>query len=189
MEAYKEELYHYGIQGQKWGIRRFQNEDGTLTEKGIARYSRKGVIKRELNATQEHIAENKRSKMMAEYRKDKALSKGEKENAKRFEQQVKDYDNLIKEGESITKDLLKVAERNNYKVESKEVKYYANAGNKAIASSTGMILGMTGGVVGGLAGAVVIGGGMSIADAITEKVTGVPSKVEGTKYKVKKQNV
>ena len=32
------ELYHHGIKGQRWGIRRFQNEDGTLTEAGKARY-------------------------------------------------------------------------------------------------------------------------------------------------------
>lgn len=32
-------LIHYGIQGQKWGVRRFQNEDGTLTPEGIRRYS------------------------------------------------------------------------------------------------------------------------------------------------------
>ena len=31
-------LVHYGIKGQQWGIRRFQNEDGTLTEEGKARY-------------------------------------------------------------------------------------------------------------------------------------------------------
>ena len=29
---------HHGILGQKWGIRRFQNEDGTLTEAGKTRY-------------------------------------------------------------------------------------------------------------------------------------------------------
>ena len=32
------ELYHHGIKGQKWGIRRYQNEDGTLTEAGRKRY-------------------------------------------------------------------------------------------------------------------------------------------------------
>ena len=31
-------FYHSGIKGQKWGVRRFQNEDGTLTEEGKQRY-------------------------------------------------------------------------------------------------------------------------------------------------------
>lgn len=32
------ELYHHGIKGQKWGVRRFQNEDGSLTPAGKKRY-------------------------------------------------------------------------------------------------------------------------------------------------------
>ena len=31
-------LCHHGIKGQKWGIRRFQNEDGSLTPEGMKRY-------------------------------------------------------------------------------------------------------------------------------------------------------
>lgn len=33
-------LSHYGIQGQKWGIRRFQNADGSYTQEGKERYGR-----------------------------------------------------------------------------------------------------------------------------------------------------
>lgn len=31
-------LAHHGILGQKWGVRRYQNEDGTLTEAGKQKY-------------------------------------------------------------------------------------------------------------------------------------------------------
>ena len=34
----KNYLMHHGIKGQKWGVRRYQNEDGTLTEEGKKRY-------------------------------------------------------------------------------------------------------------------------------------------------------
>lgn len=35
------ELYHHGVLGQKWGVRRFQNKDGSLTDAGKKRISRK----------------------------------------------------------------------------------------------------------------------------------------------------
>lgn len=33
------ELYHWGIKGMKWGVRRYQNKDGSLTPAGKKRYS------------------------------------------------------------------------------------------------------------------------------------------------------
>ena len=35
-----DELQHHGIKGQKWGIRRFQNKDGSLTPRGRQRYEK-----------------------------------------------------------------------------------------------------------------------------------------------------
>lgn len=44
-------LAHHGIKGQKWGIRRYQNPDGSLTSEGKARYGKElsdGVKKADL---------------------------------------------------------------------------------------------------------------------------------------------
>lgn len=60
---YPNELIHWGIKGQKWGIRRYQNKDGTLTEEGKRKYKyndnpttvlqtmRKNIIDSRLNGT------------------------------------------------------------------------------------------------------------------------------------------
>lgn len=42
MQTYKNELSHWGIKGMKWGVRRYQNKDGTLTAAGKKHYNGDG---------------------------------------------------------------------------------------------------------------------------------------------------
>lgn len=51
------ELYHYGIKGQKWGVRRYQRKDGTYTPAGMKRRAREAGD----NAAQESWAKSKAS--------------------------------------------------------------------------------------------------------------------------------
>ena len=90
-------LKHYGVKGMKWGVRRYQNEDGTLTAAGKERYYSDG----EQRSMYEHA---KKSTIV----EDKYIGRGT----------VKDIDDikeagafLKKQSESITKDFNDYSER------------------------------------------------------------------------------
>ena len=44
--VYPNELYHHGVKGMKWGVRRKQDSSGKLTEKGYSKYYTNGKLNR-----------------------------------------------------------------------------------------------------------------------------------------------
>lgn len=135
------ELYHHGIKGQRWGIRRYQNADGTLTPAGQKRAVRQlNRIEKKKNAVVgKHLAKT----ADAEYRKSK-YTKAETKLIKNPES--KRYKKSAhKSGVKYTKALAKVREtehennrlnrerkqlvddliKSNANVSVKQVKYYS----------------------------------------------------------------
>ena len=75
-----EELYHHGVKGQRWGFRRYQNADGSLTPAGKKRYGTKANFAKVQKA--KLVAKGKDPKTQREKKKEKANARTEKELAK-----------------------------------------------------------------------------------------------------------
>lgn len=59
---YEMELYHHGIKGQKWGVRRYQNKDGSYKSGAEGRYDGDRIIKKVSGSIKGGLAARKKSK-------------------------------------------------------------------------------------------------------------------------------
>ena len=81
----EDELYHWGIKGMKWGVRRYQNKDGSLTNNGKKRLEYKSTSIRAAIAKRSNDKVDKSFKYWKENAKkrDNAIELGKKANAAR----------------------------------------------------------------------------------------------------------
>lgn len=73
---YSDELYHHGTKGMKWGVRRYQNKDGSLTAAGKKRRTLGEAI-------HDHKVNKQRKANLEKARAAKATKKAEEEKAKK----------------------------------------------------------------------------------------------------------
>ena len=119
------ELYHHGIKGQRWGVRRFQNEDGTLTEKGRRRYGEDLDIN---DTSRQNVANIRYGEARRKYEAAK-LAKADRstrrelksrvKEAKRIKKSVKyinEGEKLVREGKSIAFNEAKINREKNKQI-------------------------------------------------------------------------
>lgn len=170
-DGWNDELYHHGIKGQKWGLRKYQNPDGTLTEEGKARYGEGGTA----SGRQRARFLNKLDQQRAEYTV-RANRYGKKEELIKKEK----AEEGIEMTERTIHDVLNAATKSNQKINSLPNKRKVMLGKEIVkaivgtAAMNGLLLSM---------GPVKIGN-----YAIQPYAAYLPTvKVSGTAYKAEKE--
>lgn len=144
-------LMHFGIPGQKWGERRFQNEDGTLTPAGKVRYGsdtrgitrglnkftkryEKAYAKRQetLSDASEWDAWTKRLK-----RKGKDTSKLEARLKKKYQARYDKNSDEMKRSIETVKDIIRSAKDKNISIYSKYTTHTVFTGKQILFTMLG----------------------------------------------------
>lgn len=140
MEAWRNELYtnmtttsdiyHHGVTGMRWGIRRYQNPDGTLTAKGRKRYGADLDI---TNKSKTNIARIRKGEAKRRY--DLAKQKNDENYSRRAElkRRVKTAEKMEKFAKNIDKGA-KLAEKGQT-ITGNKIKSYVGFGLASLGSA------------------------------------------------------
>ena len=116
-----DELKHWGIKGQKWGVRNYENYDGTLTPEGKIRYGQKAEkLKKKINIAEKRRAVHERMAKTAQakadkYRKESSQTKpknfiyglGRKLAQKNLDEEAKEYAKYAESGRKEVENYMK----------------------------------------------------------------------------------
>ena len=103
------ELYHHGVKGQKWGVRRYQNKDGSLTPEGQKRLAKS--LKRDYKRNYQYSYPFKTSKTYDEKLRGHVKSAITDEDKKRITDAKKTWLSKQKEADKAEEALYDLAEK------------------------------------------------------------------------------
>lgn len=156
MPSYKDQLYgyyydemvlaHHGVKGQQWGVRRYQNEDGSLTAAGRKRAAkdeyrsakksinqkRKDLVEKDVNPLSNLSFYGKISRQEASRRENNAIAlRNQQARARRIEAKSKMHAKLAEDSKGIVKTIRQARSNHEAKV--------AESANKRAADTKKMI--------------------------------------------------
>ena len=127
------ELYHYGVKGMRWGVRRYQNQNGSLTNAGKKRYkATRGDFEKQFLGSNGDKADKMYNDVVDTYRR---LSRTNKHYAKLNQKIYKAYEKIDNDPSYFTKKGWKAKMASDKAIEAR--KKYQNA--KGLAKATAWV--------------------------------------------------
>lgn len=133
-------IWHHGVKGMKWGVRRYQNKDGTLTPEGRRRYERDALSQMRNKRTKKDIEDifedssqlldKKKVDKLKYYRDEfnKVSEEIDKNGGWADFTESKEYSEMVKEAHKMTMDVIKKNSPDLYNTmtadEKKDPKHY-----------------------------------------------------------------
>lgn len=135
--SYQPELYHHGVKGQKWGVRRYQPYGAGDHVKGGKFVGTTADFTRALNKTE---SENARFRYYSARAKRKSVDAIGLGRRSKFKAKAKEYDKAIKKGEDEVNRLINDAKSSGYRVDSRYYKSVQGNGRRFARAYLGGIL-------------------------------------------------